>query len=63
MCNRPYGFEIYLVNVQIMRMIKQIFELYEKQKYISRFYDFISKLPNKTSQWLLASATFLLFLI
>ena len=41
--NRPYGFEIYLVNVKTIRTISQIFcgllrkaELYEKEQIVKR---------------------------
>ena len=31
MCNRPYGFEIYLVNVKTMRTIAQIFVAFSEK--------------------------------
>ena len=37
MLNRPYGFEIYLVNIKTMRMIAQIFVAFsEKLNFMYR---------------------------
>ena len=36
MCNHPYGFEIYLVNVKTMRTIAQIFVVFSEKLNFKR---------------------------
>ena len=39
MRNRPYGFEIYLVNVKTMRTIAQIFVAFSEKLNFNEFFD------------------------
>ena len=48
MRNRPYGFEIYLVNVKTMIMIVQIFVAFSEKLNFTDLLSNDSKMLNKT---------------
>ena len=47
MRNRPYGFEIYLVNVKTIRTIAQIFVAFSEKLNFTKTFDILANIVNE----------------